>query len=54
MPHLVILRTADDISLAITNDLLRYDWLGRIRIIITQEVRHLAIATLGVIGCDVF
>ena len=30
MPHLAILRTADDTALAIADDLLRYDWLGRL------------------------
>jgi len=30
LPHLAILRTADDTSLAIANDLLRHDWLGRL------------------------
>jgi len=30
IPHLAILRTADDTSLAIADDLLRCDWLGRL------------------------
>ena len=30
IPHLAILRTADDTSLAVTDDLLRCDWLGKL------------------------
>jgi len=41
-------------SLAIADDLLRCDWFGRIKLIITRAVRHLAIATLRMIGGDVF
>ena len=48
--HLAILCTADDTSLAIVDDLLRCDWLGRIRRIINRT--DLAIATLGMIGGD--
>jgi len=51
---IAILRTADDTSLAIADDLLRCDWLGGIRLIITRAVHHLAIATLGMIGGDAF
>jgi len=31
IPHLAILCTADDTSSAIAGDLLRFDWLGRVR-----------------------
>jgi len=51
-PHLAILHTADDTSLAAADDLLRCDWLRRVRLIITWAVRHLAIVTLGMIGGD--
>jgi len=37
---LYILCTADDTSLAIADDLLRYDWLGQVRLIIIRTVRH--------------
>jgi len=50
MLHLAILCTSDNRSQAIIDDLLRCDWLGRIRLIITWAVHHLVIATLGVIG----
>jgi len=49
---LCVLCTADDTSLAIADDLLRCDWLGRTRLIITRAVSHLAIATSGKIGRD--
>ena len=51
-----ILRTADDTSLAIADDLPRCDWLGKGRnvLIITGAVRHLAIAILEMIGFDAF
>ena len=39
-----------DMSLAIADDLLRCDWFGRIKLVITRAVRHLAIATLRMIG----
>jgi len=54
IPHVAVLCTADDISLAIADDLLHCDWLGRIRLTITLAVCHLAIATLGMIGGDAF
>jgi len=46
--HLAILYTAD------ADDLLRCDALDMIRLIITRAVRHLATATLGMIGGDAF
>ena len=46
IPHLAILRTSDDTSLAVADDLLRCDWLGEVRLIITRAVRRPAIATL--------
>jgi len=39
-------------SLAIVEDFLCCDWLGRIKLIITLDVHHLAIATFGMIGGD--
>jgi len=30
IPHLAVLRTADDTSLAVADDLVRCDWLGRL------------------------
>jgi len=46
--NLAVLYTAVDTSLANANDLLRCDWLGRVRLIITPTVRRLAIATFAV------
>jgi len=54
MPQLALLHTADNMSMAIADDLLCCDWLGRIRLIITWAVHHLAIATLGMIDGDAF
>jgi len=55
-PHLAILRTADDTSLVIADLLLCEVTQVRImvRIIITRAIRHLATATLGMIGGDAF
>jgi len=53
-PHLAILCTADDTSLAVTDNLLCCDWLGKIRLIITRAVCRLVIATLGMIGDEAF
>ena len=41
--------TANDTPFAVADDLLHCDWLGRDRLIITLEVCHLAIVTLGII-----
>ena len=43
---IAILCTADDTSLAITDDLPHCDWLGGIRLTIIWVVCHLAIVTL--------
>jgi len=52
IPHSAVLRIANDTSLAVSDYLLCCDWLGRVRLIITLEVCHLATATLVVIGGD--
>ena len=46
--NLAVLCTAVDTSLAVANDLLGCDWLGRVRLIITRTVCRLAIATFAV------
>ena len=40
--------------MAIADDLIRCDWLGRVKLIITRAVRHLASVTLGMIVATPF